>query len=764
MIRLAVVLLPSLVVAGALAAQDPGDFRLRVGPLAGLADLRAPIRPDGVDTAGCSRERWAAGSGYKVSFHDGMTFVPYLGADYPHNQPWSWRTVSVRAGTEELLAGDRAAEHRNDDYRYEYRLGAVTETYDVRAEGLEQSFVIHAPTGAGELVVTGAITTGLDAATVPAAHRALVFHDDGGRPIFEYGAAIAFDATGRRTPVATAFADGLITLTVPADWMATAAFPVTIDPLLTRHPAAGLQAGLAVTSCDLACGNTTQGVEQAAAIVRAASAGDHDMQVVLLDLGYNMIAAFNFFTFRNEDGAAVAYVGGQGRYAMAFRDLDSATNTSSVRVMSFNGSAGITRTISRPPGVNDWRPDVGGVDVNGLDHSALIVFQREDNSGTTGGFGNTSSSDVYGQLFDLSTGSLQGSEFAIASGPNDHERPSVNKANFGFSSPWMCVWQTATNQRWSIFGKQISPTAPYVSVATWYPDFTLGTTEHAVAPIVDGQYGRYAITFASSSFAQAPSAFGDPTGHRIYVERFDWADGASAPDPAGDRPPVLIHQVGTQDLDPTGMAIDTHNRSLFGLGFHDRNTESAWCARAGINGNLTEGPHLMFQVAGSEVAGPALAFDPANAVFKTGYFVGDPVGQTLYGQDFAYVTPAPITTFGTGCGPSSLIAFRFSQQIGSSSGSILALGGAATAAHFLALSLAPDNQPVAIPGVGSGCSLYVDSGASLLGMFPPVVGNSARWSMSLPEWLPPLTFHFQDWVLENGQLTSTNRLSIPIVK
>ena len=38
---------------------------------------------------------WAAGADYKVSFHDGATFVPYLGREYPHNQPWSWRTASA---------------------------------------------------------------------------------------------------------------------------------------------------------------------------------------------------------------------------------------------------------------------------------------------------------------------------------------------------------------------------------------------------------------------------------------------------------------------------------------------------------------------------------------------------------------------------------------------------------------------------------------------------------------------------------------------
>ncbi len=67
--------------AGALSAQVP-DAR----PLTGL---RVPIHT-AADDLGVGYGVWGAGDTYKCSFRDGMTFVPYLGADYPHNQPWSW--------------------------------------------------------------------------------------------------------------------------------------------------------------------------------------------------------------------------------------------------------------------------------------------------------------------------------------------------------------------------------------------------------------------------------------------------------------------------------------------------------------------------------------------------------------------------------------------------------------------------------------------------------------------------------------------------
>ncbi len=69
---------------------------------------------------------WAGARDYKASFHDGMTFIPRLGGDYPHNQPWSWRTTSVRRGERELLAAGEVPNHTSHDYRYEYGFGAFT--------------------------------------------------------------------------------------------------------------------------------------------------------------------------------------------------------------------------------------------------------------------------------------------------------------------------------------------------------------------------------------------------------------------------------------------------------------------------------------------------------------------------------------------------------------------------------------------------------------------------------------------------------------
>ena len=71
-----------------------------------------------------------------------------------------------------------------------------------------------------------------------------------------------------------------------------------------------------------------------------------------------------------------------------------------------------------------------------------------------------------------------------------------------------------------------------------------------------------------------------------------------------------------------------------------------------------------------------------------------------------------------------------------------------------------------MPGVGAGCRLLVDSGASFLGTLAFQVGSSAAWDFPLPPWLPPLTLYFQDWYIHplTNTIYSTRRLSVPIVK
>ena len=67
-----------------------------------------------------------------MSFHDGVAFYPLLGPDAPRNLPLRWQTTSIRRGDQSLVAdGERHQATWHDEWRFEYRYGALTEAYDL---------------------------------------------------------------------------------------------------------------------------------------------------------------------------------------------------------------------------------------------------------------------------------------------------------------------------------------------------------------------------------------------------------------------------------------------------------------------------------------------------------------------------------------------------------------------------------------------------------------------------------------------------------
>ncbi len=199
-----------------------------------LEDLVVPIHSGPADPVGGDYGTWAGAWDYKVEFSDGFRFFPRLGPEAPESRSLAWRTESITIGARNLIA--RRATPSSTDHRYELDYGAVIEAYDVRTEGVEQTFVIpRCPALSGEVVVTGRVETKMHCATCTAAHRELEFTDNG-RVLVTYGHALAFDAAGRRSTVTTEFDGERIRLRVPSEFVEDAVFPLTIDPLTAPVP------------------------------------------------------------------------------------------------------------------------------------------------------------------------------------------------------------------------------------------------------------------------------------------------------------------------------------------------------------------------------------------------------------------------------------------------------------------------------------------------------------------------------------------------
>ena len=209
-----------------------------------------PVHTQQDDPIGGRYGTWAAGADYKVSFHDGMVFVPYLGSAAPRNLPLRWTTASVSVGGQRVVDVEQAPTHARAPYRYEYRYGAAfVEAYDVRSDGVEQTFTLDAaPDVAGDLEIRGRIETELCAQLVRDHHGPVAFCDGKGRELIRYGAAYVLDDAGRVLDIAVSWDGDEMALVVPGGWLRDATYPVTVDPLLSPQcidNVRGLRAGRA---------------------------------------------------------------------------------------------------------------------------------------------------------------------------------------------------------------------------------------------------------------------------------------------------------------------------------------------------------------------------------------------------------------------------------------------------------------------------------------------------------------------------------------
>jgi hypothetical protein len=770
---------PLLLLSAAFAtAQSPAAWSATADAKATIdAGVRVPVHGrDGEPGYGL----WAAGRDYKASFHDGMTFVPYLGGNYPHNQPLAWRTTSVRVGEVELLTPGRVPTLRHDDYQVRYDHGRVIETYDVLVEGLEQRFVLaERPRAAGALRIQGALTTALWSPVVESAHQGLVFHDAEGRSILGYGKATAIDADGDRFAMTTSQADGVITLTLAADDLARADFPLVVDPLLATQLTIGLGLSSEPGEIDAANDGTTAVGSSLVAFTLQASATDSDVRVYKCNaLGGASEGVFvDIAAAASADHARVAFVAATGRWVIVYQNLISSSQQMQVRAATLPANpvgALVTSSLPHlvPAGTQEWRPEVGGVLPGGSGNRALVAFQREAGAAQ---FVNTASSTVWGMFFDTTTATGSWSTpFLVQGNANDDtERPSLNRAaEGGAGHSWFVVCQAFTNNigndDWDLFGRLVDQ-AGAVSQQAWIS--SLGTT-HKLGARVDGSAGRYAVSFSTASTSIGKNL--DVVGNELRCERVDWPHGQSGQSASGDWPVQTLFTSAVRTVEATGIAQDVASGSHWALAWRNSTTAPAvYATRVGYRGQALQVPDLVVTT-GFTSPGPAAVMVAASIGATTVFYAIDIQGFfEVQRRRFDLPIAAPPTVVPGTCGgpnlswtgPSQVAATN--QLMGNEFCGPRAFGAGANDLHLMLVAVATTNLPVVDPIAGNNCTLLVPfGGPDYLGFLPPAIGADVRWSLPLPESLASLTIHCQDWVLRanNGRFWGSGRLTVPLVR
>ena len=766
----ALVLLPAL--AGVLTAQS------LLPATDAAADPRIPVHTR-VDQPGePPYGTWAAGSAYKASFHGGMTFYPALGPDYPHNQPLAWRTTSVRVGTNDLPLDATSPRMTHRDYRVEYALGPVVEAYDVLGEGLEQTFVIaRRPTGEGDLRIIGTITTALWTEPVEDHAGDLQFRDARGTPLVRYGRAVAIDADGDRFSVMTSCSGNTITLRLPAAALATADFPLVVDPLLAATTTQTLNNTVALGDIDAATEGLNASYNGAFCVTRHFSATDADIFAYVSDsyLGAPLPRFTDLAVTTSDDHARLGFIPSTNKWVLCYQSLQSAAQTMQLRVAMFSGGPTSSFAPASNPhpvaaGTHEWRPVVGGIVAGGAGASALIAFQQETGTLT---FANTTTSKVLGMLYDTSTATgAFGPTFMIRGLPiEDVERPAVNRAAEGGAAfSWLVVCQeygnVFVNPTWQLIGFLVTN----AGAATGSPWGTGLYAGHEMGAVVDGRAGRYCVAFTKADGSIAKPA--DVRGTSVHCRRVNWAHGSGSQ--SGGSPVQTLQTNSFRILEAGGIAFDGGTRSHWAIAWRSSSAAPAvYASRVGYRGEPLQSPDVVETTSLFIPGRPTVVHDDGIAQTTVAY--QRHVGSTMEVRRRIWDLPSPPSpTLSPSNCSNVLVAWSgpavpatHNQLIGSQFSQIAATGAPANSLHVMLVATATANGPVIDPIVGTNCSLLVPvSGPDYLGYLPTALGAGAAWLLPLPESLPSMTLHFQDWVLEpaNGQLWGSRRLSVPLLR
>lgn len=173
---------------------------------------------------------WVRGADYKASFGaEGAAFIPFFGSEAPRNFPITFALARAEQGGELTALAPPTVQREGE--RLVLDQGAVRTEYVAHLKGVEQLFVLDAPLGDGDLVLDLAVVSDLARRPDGAGWRFECRHG-----AVSYGAAFVIDAAGRRLDLETADTRDGFRFTVPAAFLARAAWPIAVDPLISNFP------------------------------------------------------------------------------------------------------------------------------------------------------------------------------------------------------------------------------------------------------------------------------------------------------------------------------------------------------------------------------------------------------------------------------------------------------------------------------------------------------------------------------------------------
>ncbi|MBL8755227.1 MAG: hypothetical protein JNK15_18150 [Planctomycetes bacterium] len=441
----------------------------------------------------------AIGPAFGATFTgEGIEFLPVLGAHAARPEPIHYAWSDVQRGGVVLHRRERAAAPEVGSDQVVYRHApTLHEVYDVRQDGIEQSFVfLQRPAGTGDLVVRGQVRTGLS--PTAADERGMCFTLPSGAGV-SFGAVTGVDANGATAAGSIRLVGTTLELSLPAAFVDGARYPLVLDPLIGAVVPIGDVAGAPDRVPSVAFDEGTNRFLVAWSVQYAASSWEVRGQ--LTNSGGTPLSAPPFTISTPGvntiiDRACVANVRGVGRFVVAMRGL-GAFNSLHVRSISAaNGTmAAITPLVTNPT-LDVTMATVGGDSrVGGT--NALVGFVSWNSS-------NGARQPHTTMLTVAPAGTFTTVLASVPLTPNSINNPEVAVSRHGgVLGKWLAAWtdQTGSGAMRKVNASVIGPTgtacSPIISVEQ--TNSAAETCSEVACATRDGALGLVTWTYSFGS-------------------------------------------------------------------------------------------------------------------------------------------------------------------------------------------------------------------------------------------------------------------------
>lgn len=619
---------------------------------------------------------WARGERWKASFApQATTFVPFFGSRAPKDYPVDLRVAKVVAGGR-AIAFDADVQPVRDGARIRFERDAFTEIYDLGLDSVEQSFVFASAPRDGDLEVRVHVDSEL--ARVPS-DEGFALANEHGRIVL--GRATVRDAAGRAQEIESELATGDMRLIVPASFLATAVFPVTIDPLISvfaidTSPANDILPDVAY---DATTGNYLT-VEQ-----RVFSSSDNDVFTVLTDASGNVISSgYVDVTTNDWEHPHVA----DNAYASQFMVVAEVrtTTTSSIQGRQSAASAvnfGAVLTISGSEPGDKVLPDIGGDPTFLPPTYYLVTWQRNYASNDT---------DIHAALFSTSGNNvLFNTIFVDDSASTLDGAPRISKSDGAApytSQVWTIVWShTFSGTDHDVFASQLAWNGA-ITQPTFVIDSTGNNDEFPVVSSIQDDIGG-SRRFMVAAERHSPSS----------IDIFGWVlDGTS-----------FLAEADLSSMESNGALESLHL------------------------GPTIDCDGQRFAVVDSEPSSPGGDFDVWLSTFDcvTTYILPVESQQVLQNTSNFELRPA-ITSAHSGGGPAVRFMAVWEQSVGAQTDTWGGLYDMPSFTYFCAPNVNTQPCPCGNDATlsGAGCNNSANTGGALLSAAGSPVGDTVVLSTS----------------------------------